>query len=113
MKLIATVAFGPVPNSMGDAVRKATARKDEMSNTDERPVVEPAGSGITPGEYWCMRPLKAPALCLIREVCDEDASGNPLPRLAIRFLSSGADTRSRGHKPEVNPSGRAAVGPAL
>lgn len=51
-----------------------------------------AGSaGLTCGEFWCLRPGKAPAICLIREVQDETPAGEPLPKLAIRFLNSGAD----------------------
>jgi hypothetical protein len=43
------------------------------------------------GDYWCLRPGKAPTLCMIREVCDETPDGDPLPKVAIRFLASGAD----------------------
>lgn len=43
------------------------------------------------GEFWCLRPGKAPEICLIRNVQDETPSGDPLPKVAIRFLNSGAD----------------------
>lgn len=70
---------------------------DEMMNIIATEAVEsglsaPTGSAPVPyGEYWCVRPGKAPALCLIRRVQDETPSGEPLEKTAIRFLASGAD----------------------
>ena len=56
------------------------------------PLARRAGSAVhTCGEFWCLRPGKAPEICLIREVQDETPAGEPLPKLAIRFLNSGAD----------------------
>lgn len=47
--------------------------------------------GLPCGDYWCVRSGKAPALCMVRRVCDETPNGEPLERKAIRFLASGAD----------------------
>lgn len=60
---------------------------------DSRPALPAStGSAVVPcGEFWCLRPGKAPALCMIRNVVDETPNGEPLPKLAIRFLASGAD----------------------
>lgn len=68
----------------------------EPMNETPKPAPTPPdpATGLEPvacGDYWCLRPGKVPALCMIREVFDETPSGEPLPKLAIRFLASGAD----------------------
>lgn len=65
---------------------------EPTKETPTAPLAGAAGSApLSCGDYWCLRPGKAPALCMIRRVYDENGDGELLETTAIRFLASGAD----------------------